>query len=59
MNAANRKRRQRAAKRAAGQKPLEVWAHPDDRGEILAFAEAMRAQRAMGLTPSRKTVSAG
>lgn len=43
--AAERKRREREAKAAVGLVRMELWAHPADRAEIQAFAEALQAER--------------
>lgn len=41
-----RKAAERARKRGAGQKPFEVWAHPDDWTAISAFANKLAARKA-------------
>lgn len=40
-----RKAAERARKRGAGQKPFEVWAHPDDWPAISAFSNKLAARK--------------
>ena len=57
--AAQRKAAERRAKREAGLKPIEVWAHPEDHEPIKGYAAKLAKARAKSAPAKKKAAPKG